>query len=104
MAKAPAAKKPRRMHKHPERELRTLEHIIAFALELELRLMAVDQTVTDALAAQDQKLSDLSKKVDDFIASHQSNSAADNASIVSSVQAQGTAVDAISSKLTPPTV
>ncbi len=102
MAKRPAkTRAPRREHKHG-RDLRTLEHVIAYLLELEVKIMAVDQTVTDALAAQDQKLADLSKKVDDFIASHQSNSAADNASIVSSVQAQGSVVDGISAKLTPP--
>jgi hypothetical protein len=91
-------------HHHDGRpcELRTLEHIIGFVLELESQIMALDQTVTDALAAQDKKISDLSASVDAFIASHQSNSAADNAAIVAAVQAQGSAVDTIAAKLTPP--
>jgi hypothetical protein len=84
---------------HDGREITTLEHIIVLTLELEIALMALDTTVTDALAAQDAKIADLAAKVDAFIAAHQGNSAADNAAIVAAVQAQGTAVDAISSKL-----
>ena len=99
MAVKPVARKPRRTPKHPERTLRTLEHVIAFILELEITIMALDTTVTDALAAQDQKLKDLDAKVDAFIAAHQTNSAADNAAVVSAVAAQGTVVDSIAAKL-----
>ncbi len=84
------------------RLLKTLAHVIDFILNLEEHIMAVDKSVTDALAAQDAKLADLSAKVDAFIAAHQTNSAADNASIVSSVNAQGSVVDGIAGKLTPP--
>jgi hypothetical protein len=94
---APKKKPPFRCH--DGREIKTLEHIIVLTLELEIALMALDQTVTDALAAQDAKIADLAAKVDAFIAAHQGSSAADNAAIVAAVQAQGQAVDAISSKL-----
>jgi hypothetical protein len=94
---APKTKPPFRCH--DGREIKTLEHVIELLLELEIAHMALDQTVTDALTAQDAKIADLAAKVDAFIASHQGSSAADNAAIVAAVQAQGTAVDAISSKL-----
>ncbi len=99
---AKSTKKPAAKHHHG-RELRTLAHLVEFVLTLESQIMALDKTVTDALAAQDAKIADLGTKVDAFIAGHQTNSAADNAAIVSAVQAQGTAVDAIAAKLTPPT-
>ena len=78
-------------HHHPRKPL-TLE-------TLEKLIMAVSQLVTDALAAQDAKIASLSQKVDDFIAAHQSNSAADDAAIVDRVNAQGAAVDQIAAKL-----
>jgi hypothetical protein len=91
-------------HHHDGRpcELRTLAHVIEFILTLESHIMALDQTVTDAIAKQDAKLADVSAKVDAFIASHQSNSAADNAAIVAALDAQGAVVDGIAAKLTPP--
>jgi hypothetical protein len=94
---APKTKPPFRCH--DGREIKTLEHVIELLLELEIAHMALDQTVTDALTAQDAKIADLAAKVDAFIAAHQGNSAADNAAIVAAVQAQGAAVDAISGKL-----
>ncbi len=99
MAKRPAApKKPRKTpypgeHHHRRRKPLTL-------CELQELIMAVAQTVTDALAAQDAKIADLSTKVDTFIATHQGNADADNAEIVNRVTAQGAAVDAIAAKLT----
>ncbi len=62
--------------------------------------MALSATVLAALDAEDQKIAALSTKVDDFIATHQSNSAADDQAIVDRVTAQGSAVDAIAAKLT----
>ncbi len=101
MAKRPAkTRAPRRAHKHG-RDLRTLEHVIAYLLELEVKVMALDQTVTDAIAAQDKKLADLAATVDAFIASHQGTSAADSAAVVAAFQSEGAAVDAIAAKLTP---
>lgn len=94
-----ATRAPRRSRRHPDRELRTVEHVIAFLLELEVFIMALDTRVTDALAAQDQKIADLSTKVDAFVASHQGQSDADVAELVGRVQAQGSAVDAVAAKL-----
>jgi hypothetical protein len=101
MAKRTPTKKKPPFRCHDGREIKTLEHVIVLLLELEIMIMAVDQTVTDALsaqdaniAAQDAKLADLSAKVDAFIASHQGSSAADNAAIVAALQAQGTKVQA----------
>jgi hypothetical protein len=81
--------KPKHIHHHKRITLRTL-------LE---DFMALSQTVVAALDAEDQKIADLSQKVDAFIASHQSNSAADDQAVVDRVTAQGAAVDAISAKL-----
>ncbi len=83
-------------------ELRTLEHIIGFILTLEEQIMSLSQTVTDALAKQDAKLKDASDKLDAFIASHQTNSAADDAAVVAALDAQGAVVDGMVAKLTPP--
>ncbi len=83
------------------RILKTLAHVVEFILHLEAKHMALDKTVTDALALQDQKLADLAAKVDAFIAAHQTNSAADNAAMVAAVQAEGTVVDGITQKLLP---
>jgi hypothetical protein len=95
----PTSKKHPPFRCHDGRVIQTLAHVIELALELEIKIMAVDQTVTDALAAQDAKIADLSTKVDAFIAAHQGTSAADNAAIVAAVQAQGQAVDAVAAKL-----
>ena len=81
--------KPKPVHHHKRITLRRL-------LE---DFMALSQTVLAALDAEDQKIADLSKKVDDFIATHQGNSAADDQAVVDRVTAQGAAVDAISAKL-----
>ena len=91
-------------HHHDGRpcELRTIEHVIDFILELESQIMALSQTVTDALAKQDAKLKDASDKLDAFIASHQTNSAADDAAVVAALDAQGAVVDSMTAKLTPP--
>lgn len=86
-------------HHHHDRELHTLEHVIAFILELETQIMANDARVTAALDAQDAKIADLSTKVDAFIASHQGQSEADVAELVGRVNAQGAAVDAVAAKL-----
>jgi len=102
MAKRPAPKsKPETHHAHHgrARELRTLAHVLEFLIELEEQIMAVSQKVSDALAAQDQKISDLSAKVDAFVASHQSASAADDQAVTDKLAAQGAAVDAIAAKL-----
>ncbi len=109
MAKRPAApkkppypgehppRKPRRKHKHDDchdDEIKTI-------LQLERLIMALAQTVQDALSAQDAKLADLSAKVDTFIAGG-GNTSADNAAIVQHLQAQGVTVDQIAAKLTTP--
>jgi hypothetical protein len=119
MAKRPAKPKPKPKDDHDEslpwspespqkhgplrchdgRDIRTLEHVIVLALELEIALMSLDKTVTDALAAQDAKLADLAAKVDAFIAAHQGTSAADSAAVVSALQAEGSVVDGIAAKL-----
>lgn len=61
--------------------------------------MAVAANVTTALDAQDQKIADLSTKVDQFLATHQGNSEADAQAVVDRVTAQGAAVDAVAAKL-----
>jgi hypothetical protein len=103
MAKRPAPKskpeKPQREHRHHGRDLHTHEHLVNAILELEEQIMALSQTVTDALAAQDAKIADAAAKVDAFIAAHQGNSAADDQAVVDALAKQGAAVDAISAKL-----
>ncbi len=85
----------------PRRTLRTLAHVIDCLSDLENQIMALSQTVIDALAAQDQKIADAAAKVDAFIAAHQSNSAADDQAIVDALGKQGASVDAIAAKLNP---
>lgn len=103
MAKRPAKQRaPRRTHHHGDRELHTHEAVVAFLLELEIKFMAVSQKVTDALAAQDAKISEIDQKVDAFIANHQTNSDADDQVVVDRLTAQGQALDSIGAKLTPP--
>lgn len=103
MAKRPTStRKPAAKHRHHDGrpcELRTLEHVIGFILTLEEQIMAVDARITDAQAALDGKIADLSKKVDDFIASHTANTEADVQAIVSKTTDEGAAVDAIGAKL-----
>jgi len=103
MAKRPSTPKPRqpraRRHNGHARELHTLEHVINAILELEEQIMALSQMVTDALAAQDQKIAALDTKVDAFIAAHQGNTAADDQAVVDALGKQGQAIDAISAKL-----
>lgn len=83
--KPPHTPKPR----HGKHSLRALEKLI----------MAVSQTVTDALDAQDRKIADLSQKVDDFVASHSGSNPADDQAIVDRLVKQGASVDAIAAKL-----
>lgn len=64
--------------------------------------MALSQRLTDALAAQDEKIATNDRKVDEFIASHQGTSAADEQAVVDRLSAQGQALDATAAKLTPP--
>jgi len=103
MAKRPSTPKPKlpraRRHNGHARELHTLEHVITAIIELEEQIMALSQTVTDALAAADAKIAALDTKVDAFIAAHQGNSAADDQAVVDALAKQGAAVDAISAKL-----
>ncbi len=91
--KPPYPGEPPHTPEHPHRHKR---HTLRTVLEL---VMALSQSVSDALNAQDQKLAALATKVDEFIASHQSNSAADDQAIVDRMTPQGAAVDAISAKL-----
>ncbi len=99
MGKRPAKQRaPRREHRGIE--LRTQEHVIAYLIELEHMIMALASQVTDALAAQDAKLANLSTEIDMFISTHQGQSAADVAALVERVTAQSAAVDAVVAKLT----
>ncbi len=68
-------------------------------LLLEEWIMALSQVVTDKLDSEDQKIADFGKKLDDFIATHQGNQAADDAALVARLDAQGQAIDAASAKL-----
>ncbi len=89
--------KPRHKHEHDDchdDEIKTI-------LQLERLIMALAQTVTDALQAQDTKLANLAAKVDAFIAGG-GNTSADNQAIVDHLNAQGVTVDQISAKLTTP--
>ncbi len=51
------------------------------------------------LDSEDQKIADFGKKLDDFIATHQGNQAADDAALVARLDTQGQAIDAASAKL-----
>jgi len=68
MAKRPSTPKPKlprtRRHNGHARELHTHEHLVNAILELEEQIMALSQTVTDALAAADAKIAALDTKVE----------------------------------------
>ncbi len=81
------------------RVLKTLQHAIAFLLELEQNDMALDQRILDAQTALDGKIADLNAKVDAFVASHTANTEADVQAIITKTTEEGAAVDAIGAKL-----
>jgi len=83
---------------HHRRHPHTHEELVELVIALEAQIMALSQTITAALDAQDQKIADLGHKVDDFIATHQGN-AADDQAIVDRLAKQGASVDAIAAKL-----
>lgn len=99
MAKRTPTKKKPPFRCHDGREITTLEHIIVLTLELEIALMALSKTVTDALDSTDAKLAAESAKIDAFIAAHQGTSAADEQALVDRLTAQGAVVDANAAKL-----
>ena len=89
--------KPRKPVHHRKRH-HTHTELVELVIALEAQIMALSQSVTAALDAQDQKIADLGHKVDDFIATHQGN-AADDQAIVDRLAKQGAAVDALAAKL-----
>lgn len=94
-----APRKPRKPIRRRRRHHHDDEDIITTILRLERFIMAISQSVSDALDRQDQKLAEVSRKVDDFIAAHPPVDPADNDAIVARLSAQGQALDAISAKL-----
>jgi hypothetical protein len=95
----PTPKKHPPFRCHDGRVIATLEHVIVLTLELEIALMALSKTVTDALDSNDAKLAAESAKIDAFIAAHQGTSAADEQALVDRLNAQGAVVDANAAKL-----
>ncbi len=107
MAKRPAPKKPKPPHpgehppqppKHQHRH-HTHEELVELVIALETQIMALSTAVSAKFDEQDKKLTDLSDKVDAFIAA--GGSTANDAEVVARLTKQGQTVDAIAAKLTP---
>ena len=91
----PKPRKPVHHRKHHHTHAELVELVIA----LETQIMALSTAVSAKFDENDQKLTDLSHKVDDFIAA--GGSTANDAEVIARLTKQAQSVDAIAAKLTP---
>lgn len=92
---------PQRHGGRHARELRTLEHAFAFLLDLEKKIMAVDQKIVDAQSALDASVATLTADVAALKANQGTQSAADVDAVVAGLTATKGAVDSLDASVKP---